>query len=193
MPVDDLRLSMRKARQSLSTNQREAAAIRCGQLALQLDAVRRAGSIAFYMAYRGEMSCAPLMDWAFRRGTKVFLPVVIGKRMRLARQLPGNRMVLNQWGIQEPEWRPGLWVGARVPSVVFVPLVAFDKAGNRLGQGGGYYDRAFAFRSHAQHWRRPLLVGLAYEFQRIDELPTKPSDVPLDIIITEQTKYEFHC
>ena len=75
--------------------------------------------------------------------------------------------------------------------MVFLPLTAFDARGNRLGQGGGYYDRAFAFRSHAEHWRRPLLVGLAYEFQHAGELQAKPTDVPLDAVVTERRIYEF--
>lgn len=192
MPIDDLRSSLRKARQSLSTPQREDAAIRCALLAHQLEPVRRARRLAAYMAYRGEMSCAPLVDWACRRGKTVLLPVVAGKQMRFAPYRPGDRMVFNRWGIPEPERHPQRWVAARVPSVVFVPLVAFDLAGNRLGQGGGYYDRAFAFRQHAVHWRRPVLIGLAYEFQRVEELTPKPTDVPLDAVITEQKTHNFH-
>ena len=75
--------------------------------------------------------------------------------------------------------------------MVLAPLVAFDGDGNRLGQGGGYYDRAFAFRKAATHWRRPLLVGLAYDFQQAGKLSTKPTDVPLDAVVTERRTLEF--
>ena len=182
---------MRKARRSLSAPQREDAAIRCAQLASALPAVRQARCIAAYLAHRGEMSCEPLIDWALGRSRGVLLPVVTGRLMRFAPYRPGETLVLNRWGIAEPEWRPSGWMSARRPGVVFLPLTAFDARGNRLGQGGGYYDRAFAFRSHAEHWRRPLLVGLAYEFQRAGELQAKPTDVPLDAVITERRIYEF--
>ena len=182
---------MRKARRSLSAPQREDAAIRCARLASALPAVRQARCIAAYLAHRGEMSCEPLIDWALGRSRGVLLPVVTGRLMRFAPYRPGETLVLNRWGIAEPEWRPRGWVSARRPGVVFLPLTAFDARGNRLGQGGGYYDRAFAFRKHAEHWRRPLLVGLAYEFQQVGELQAKPTDVPLDAVITERRIYEF--
>ena len=182
---------MRKARRNLSAPQREAAAIRCARLASALPAVRQARCIAAYLAHRGEMSCEPLIDWALGRGASVLLPVVTGRLMRFAPYVPGETLVLNRWGIAEPEWRPRNWVSARRPGVVLVPLTAFDARGNRLGQGGGYYDRAFAFRNCAEHWRRPLLVGLAYDFQHVEKLPANPWDVPLDMVITPAGRHEF--
>ena len=182
---------MRKARRALGAAERDEAAWACAQLALELTEVRHARCIAAYLAHRGEMSCEPLIDWALGRGANVLLPVVTGRLMRFAPHEPGDKLVLNRWGIAEPEWRPRRWVSARRPGVVLVPLTAFDSRGNRLGQGGGYYDRAFAFRLHAEHWRRPLLVGLAYEFQRTGALQAKPTDVPLDAVITKRRIYKF--
>ena len=189
--MNDLRNSMRQARRTLSAARREEAAIRCARLARALRAVRQARSIALYMAHRGEVSCEPLIDWALGRNVNVLLPVVAGRHMRFAPHDPDETLVLNRWGIPEPEWRPRSWVSARRPGVVFAPLTAFDARGNRLGQGGGYYDRAFAFRLHADHWRRPLLVGLAYEFQQVGQLDAKPTDVPVDAVITERRIHEF--
>lgn len=192
MPIDDLRCSLRKKRANLSSSQREEAAESCAQLARTLPALQRARYIAAYIAHRGEMSCEPIIEWALGHGVDVLLPVVVGRHMRFAPFDPGDALAPNRWGIPEPEWRPERWVSARCPSVVLVPLVAFDSAGNRLGQGGGYYDRAFAFRRNgAARWRRPLLAGLAYGFQQVDELPAKPTDVPLDIVITETGKHDF--
>ena len=189
--MNELRLSLRKARRRLSAFERERAARGCARLARSLPALQRARCIAAYMAYKGEMSCEPIIDWALNRGASVLLPVVTGRRMKFAPYLPGEPLVANRWGILEPEWRARRWVSARRPSVVLTPLVAFDGEGNRLGQGGGYYDRAFAFRNAAERWRRPLLVGLAYEFQRVDHLDIKPTDVPVDAVITERRIHEF--
>jgi 5-formyltetrahydrofolate cyclo-ligase len=72
------------------------------------------------------------------------------------------------------------------------PLVAFDRNGTRLGMGGGYYDRAFAFlRAPADGGRRPVLLGLGYEFQKVAELIRQPWDVPLDAAVTESALYVF--
>ena len=191
MPTDDLRFAMRKTRANLSADQQEEAAEQCAQRARTLPALQRTRCIAAYMAHRGEMSCEPIIDWALGRGVNVLLPVVVGRHMRFAPFRPGEALAPNRWGILEPEWRPARWVSARRPNVVLMPLVAFDSGGNRLGQGGGYYDRAFAFRNAAQHSRRPLLVGLAYEFQRVGQLHAKPTDVPLDAAITETRIHEF--
>lgn len=191
MQTADLRSSMRKARRNLIASQRNEAAEQCAQLARTLPALQHARCIAAYMAHRGEMSCEPIIDWALGHGVDVLLPVVVGRHMRFTPFDPGEALAPNRWGILEPEWRPGRWASARRPNVVLMPLVAFDSAGNRLGQGGGYYDRAFAFRNVAAHWRRPLLVGLAYDFQQVGGLDAKPTDVPLDAVVTERAVQEF--
>lgn len=191
MPISDLRSSLRTMRANLRADQQEQAAERCAQLARSLPALQRARCIAAYMAHRGEMSCEPIIEWALARGVDVLLPVVVGRHIRFAPFDPGEALVSNRWGIPEPESRPARWVSGRRPNVVLLPLVAFDSCGNRLGQGGGYYDRAFAFRNTARNWRRPLLVGLAYDFQRVGSLDAKPTDVPLDAVITERRIHEF--
>ena len=78
---------------------------------------------------------------------------------------------------------------ARQLDVVIAPLVAFDESLNRLGMGGGYYDRTFAFRKRARVLRRPVLIGVAYSFQRVDRLQPENWDVPLDVVITEKESY----
>ncbi|MFZ2507973.1 MAG: 5-formyltetrahydrofolate cyclo-ligase, partial [Steroidobacteraceae bacterium] len=78
---------------------------------------------------------------------------------------------------------------ARCFDLVLVPLVGFDDDGNRLGMGAGFYDRHFAFLRHRQAWRRPLLLGLAFEIQRLERLAVKPHDVALWGIVTECAVY----
>jgi len=153
MPIDDLRSALRKARENLNGAQREEAAGRCAQRARTLPALQRARCIAAYMAHRGEMSCEPIIEWARGRGASVLLPVVVGRHMRFTPCHPGETLTPNRWGILEPERRPRRWVSAIRPSVVLMPLVAFDSAGNRLGQGGGSPSRPMC------RWMRCLPNG----------------------------------
>jgi 5-formyltetrahydrofolate cyclo-ligase len=101
-----------------------------------------------------------------------------------------DTLAFRAWAQGDPEI-PAAWGGTQpgdnapivIPDLVFVPLVAFDTALNRLGQGGGHYDRYLASYPAA------LRVGVAWEGQRIDQLPVQPWDIPLDAVITEQNCY----
>ena len=72
-----------------------------------------------------------------------------------------------------------------------MPLVGFDHQGYRLGMGGGYYDATLAYMRHRRSWRKPRLVGIAYECQRVEKLPHDPWDMPLDAVVTEDGVIEF--
>src|SRR5262249_23530355 len=90
----------------------------------------------------------------------------------------------NRLGIEEPEGME--IIGARWLDVVFLPLVGFDSRGVRLGTGGGYYDRAFAFRRWRTVWHTPQLIGLAYAVQQVDAITPAAHDVLLDAVVTEK-------
>jgi 5-formyltetrahydrofolate cyclo-ligase len=70
-----------------------------------------------------------------------------------------------------------------------MPLVGFDANCNRLGMGGGFYDRTLAYLRLRRCWRRPLLIGIAHECQRVERLETNTWDVPLDLVVTEERIY----
>jgi 5-formyltetrahydrofolate cyclo-ligase len=91
----------------------------------------------------------------------------------------------NHLNIPEPHHRPAQRRRAGQLDLILMPLVGFDEHGNRLGMGGGFYDRSLAFRRTRRHWRKPLLIGVAFELQRCPPLPTAAWDVPLDGIVTE--------
>ena len=95
-----------------------------------------------------------------------------------------GRWRINRHGIVEPAGCER--VATRFLNVIFLPLLAFDDAGNRIGMGGGYYDRALAFRHLRRNWNGPALIGVAYEFQKVAQLPALPHDVQLDGIVTPQ-------
>jgi 5-formyltetrahydrofolate cyclo-ligase len=90
----------------------------------------------------------------------------------------------NSYGILEPTSLTR--VSAQDLQLILLPLVGFDAYGHRLGSGAGYYDRALGFRRLRRHWIGPKLVGIAYECQRVDELAVRPTDIPLDAVITER-------
>lgn len=95
-----------------------------------------------------------------------------------------GRQRRNRLGIDEPE--SSTMINAKWLDIVFLPLVGFDMHGVRLGMGGGYYDRAFAFRRWRKAWHAPRLIGLAYSFQQIAELTATAHDVRLDAVVTEE-------
>jgi 5-formyltetrahydrofolate cyclo-ligase len=145
----------------------------------------RAVRIGAYSAVGGEVDCAPALAVARRRTKAVFLPVLHGGRLRFAPCSPATPMLRNRFGIAEPATGPARWQRGMDLDVVLVPLVAFDPAGHRLGMGGGFYDRSFAFLRRRGRWRRPWLVGLAHEFQHVEFIPAQPWDVPLHAVVTE--------
>jgi len=105
--------------------------------------------------------------------------------MEFAMYHDGDPLSLNRYQILEPHSQPFL---IEKLDIVLLPLVAFDEMGNRLGRGGGYYDRTFF--AHAQG--KPFLLGLGYEEQGTRQLPNDPWDVKLDGVLTEHRLILFN-
>ncbi len=170
-----------RGRQALSDAERTHAADVAARLASRQAVWRAAETIAAYLPTRGEFDPRPLLLRAHADGKRCFVPIVVGNDMQFVQWSPEVAMAPNRFGIPEPvggEPRAG-----RELDLVFAPLVAFDDVGNRLGMGGGYYDRAFAYR--LEDLPGPYLVGLAFAAQRVAALDVMPWDVPLDAIVTE--------
>jgi 5-formyltetrahydrofolate cyclo-ligase len=185
-----LRRALRARRRHLSPSRQTAAsAAVCDRLAA-LPEFRRARRIGFYLACGGEIDPEPLRRLAQRLGKRCFLPVLhpLGhNRLYFVAWQEGLPLVRNHFGIPEPRLRQPAPVWSL--DLILVPLVAFDARGNRLGQGGGFYDRTLEPRCRAPH-RRPRLIGLAHSFQQVPQLVPAPWDVPLQGIATERT---FHA
>lgn len=101
-------------------------------------------------------------------------------------------MTVNQYGIKEPCLRTNKTILSKQLNLVLLPLVAFDAQGNRMGMGGGYYDRTFAFKNQHQNkiGTKPKLLGLAHECQQVEQLPIESWDIPLQGILTDQHYYQ---
>lgn len=179
-----LRREMRKRRNALSSQQQSDAAHALVKALFADLRNRKCQRIAMYLANDGEVSTQPLIDYCWAKNIDVYLPVLHPLKkghLLFVQYLPDSPMQSNRYGISEPDPKLNRQIPARQLELVLMPLVAFDPQGNRLGMGGGYYDRSFAF------WRssaiKPRLIGLAHNCQRTDLLPTEPWDIPLSRIV----------
>jgi 5-formyltetrahydrofolate cyclo-ligase len=142
-----------------------------------------------FLAFDGEPSLMPLIDSARRQRKRLYVPVLRGLTMTFAEIESGSALAANFFGILEPKL--GAKIDARELDLVLTPLVAFDDFGVRIGVGRGYYDRCFRFLRHRTHWRRPKLLGVAYELQRVPPLMPSTWDVPLWGVVTESGVRRF--
>lgn len=194
MDTSRLRREMRNLRQQLSPQTLDQHSRKLLRLASNYKAFRQSHRIAFYLACRGEIDPAPLMRLAFQAGKHVYLPVLRkypANGLLFAPYAKDDRLNTNRFGIQEPSLQHRGNIMPWSLDMVFVPLVAFDESGNRLGMGGGFYDRTFAFKKQRRYWKGPRLIGIAHDFQCVHSLPYQPWDIPLDAVITEQHIYVF--
>lgn len=180
---------MRKRRRSLSPLQQRQAATKLYRIVAASSIFRFSRRIAFSLANDGEISPHLLLNAAQRRGKHCYLPVLnpVGThRLHFHRWRDGEKLTKNRYGIPEP--KNSKRCRAQMLSLVLLPLVAFDASGNRLGMGKGYYDRTFAFLRQSER-RRPTLLGLAHECQRVEKLEVESWDLPLGGIVTDRRWY----
>ncbi|MFC3607654.1 5-formyltetrahydrofolate cyclo-ligase [Stutzerimonas tarimensis] len=188
----ELRRLLRQARRQLgSSAQRQAARKLRGQLSHH-PLFRRARHIALYLPNDGEIDPRPLLEEAQRRGKIVYLPLLNAwprTRMVFQRIEPGEKLYPNRFGIAEPRPSRARQRPTWALSLLLMPLVGFDPQGGRLGMGGGFYDRSLAFRQRRNNATRPVLIGLAHECQKVDQLPLERWDVPLQATVTDAGWY----
>jgi len=189
-----LRRALRQQRRSLTQQQQQAAAQALDRLLGRHALFLRSKHIALYLPNDGEMDLTPLLARALSMGKRCYLPVlspIYHNRLWFAPYDGTNRMELNRFGIPEPvtSWsqvRP-VWT----LDLILTPLVAFDSNGNRLGMGGGFYDRTLAYLKRRKRWHKPRLLGTAHTFQQVANLPSESWDVPLHGVVTERELHYF--
>lgn len=184
-----IRQYMRQQRTALSAQQQLIAAKDISQIILSQPWFQRAKNIAAYLANDGEIDPIVLAEKAKYRGKQLYLPSLHStKKGHLNFYSDTGKKTENKFGILEPDPKHNSLIAAKQLDVVFLPLVAFDETGGRLGMGGGYYDRTFEFlRSNALN--KPKLIGLAHDLQKVTALPLESWDIPLDAIITNKGIY----
>jgi len=184
-----LRKELRAARRSLAPADHELRSRLAAASIVRLPAFKSGARIALYLPFDRETDTAALVVAARRRGIRIFVPVVSDLRHRRLRFYPlTGRTRRGTFGISIPQGAPhrlARTVEPRWFDLIVVPLVGVDPRGRRLGMGGGFYDRALAFRRHRSHWKGPRLVGLGFDRQRAACVFADPWDVRLDAMATE--------
>ena len=186
-----LRRELKRRRRNLSMQAQQLAARKlCAQLK-QLPEIQRARRISLYLPLNGEIDPTLLLPRLYRRGVKVYLPVLrplADNTLWFVAYRPDTPMVKNRYRIWEPAAQFSAHRRNRLPpwalDTMLVPLVGFDAQANRMGMGGGYYDRTLAFVRHRRP--APRLIGVAHACQEVDSLPVEPWDIPLSAIVTDQ-------
>jgi 5-formyltetrahydrofolate cyclo-ligase len=183
-----LRQQLRASRRALDDEER---ALR-SQQAIQKLAHHRlflaARHIACYLPNDGELDLTYLISQAWTMGKSIYLPVLSihhRNHLHFLSYRRDDELVTNRFGIPEPVLHRRNMIDIKCLDLVLMPLVGFDSNGNRLGMGGGFYDRSFAFLRRRQKWRKPSLIGAAYDFQEVERLKRNSWDVPLAGVMTE--------
>ncbi|WP_373101018.1 MULTISPECIES: 5-formyltetrahydrofolate cyclo-ligase [Pasteurellaceae] len=174
-----IREQMRKMRNKLTALEQAQAEQRITEQALALIERNRAQHVALYLSFDGEISTRLLIHRLWQRNIGVYLPVLhpfCRGHLLFLRYQPQSRMTVNKFGIFEPHLNVLHVLPTDKLDMIFTPLVAFDQAGNRLGMGGGFYDRTLQ-RNNV------MSVGLAHRCQQVESLPTESWDIPLARIL----------
>jgi len=182
--TDVIRNSAKQSRNALSEHQREIGSEKICAAVIRTTLFQQAKTIACYLPMNSEVDCRILIKCAWSLKKRVFVPIVKKtSELHFAEIRPDNPTRPNKFGIEEPVGTEN--IDARELELVFTPLVAFDLLCNRIGMGGGYYDRAFSFLNEQPHTPQPKLIGLAFSCQQVPHIGASTWDIPLFRVITE--------
>jgi 5-formyltetrahydrofolate cyclo-ligase len=188
---DFLRTTVRTRRRELSHQEQKQAAEQLVMRAIPFLLENQVHCISLYLACDGELDTQPLIKWCWQNNIHVCLPVLHplheGHLLFLS-YTAETPMQLNRFRIPEPQMNCAHIVPKENIDIIFTPLVAFDAEGNRLGMGGGFYDRTL---ENWQQTKRPFPVGLAHDCQQVDLVPTEMWDVPLPVLITPSRCWQW--
>jgi 5-formyltetrahydrofolate cyclo-ligase len=175
-----LRLSRRQIRESLALDYQHSASAKICARIRNLEQYRHAKRIALYQPINGEISLNAIWSSAPLQGKFCYFPALHDdKTLIFLPATPATPFIKNHHGIDEPDVARSEAISPRLLDIIFLPLVAFDDYGTRLGMGAGYYDRTLAQLAH------PMLIGAAYEFQHCSYIEPQSWDIPLTAVVTE--------
>jgi len=181
-----VRKELRQIRRSLSEEQQAQTSKNIISQLYRLPLFQKAQHIASYQSFDGEVDISSLIE---DESKTWFMPITSDacrswerKRLIFQAEVKDAPFLINRYGIKEPLPNPKQELKPSMLDIVLLPLVGFDRLGNRLGMGKGYYDRTFGGNNCL--WRRPLLIGLAHGEQECKSLVSQSWDIPLDMIVT---------
>jgi len=184
----ELRQQARTMRQNLTEEQVQEADLNLAQQYKQYFCGQTIITAGIYLQNDNELGTDHLINNLFKSGCKIYLPVISdysNHQMEFFRYQQNTPMHNNRFGIPEPINEEKISVD--LLDIIFLPLTAFDLQGNRLGMGGGFYDRALAEVSDS----KPILVGLAYDFQEFPACPVERFDHSIQMIMTPTRVIHF--
>jgi 5-formyltetrahydrofolate cyclo-ligase len=169
-------------RATLSVKERAYYSAQAAHHLLQLEPLAKCRTIQLFYPFRDEIDTRPFIEEALRRGQEIWLPVTDSEAREIIPYVYTSEQGLRQgvWGILEPDPQVSRRAEPEKLEAIVVPGVAFDRSGGRVGYGGGYYDRFLAKLE-----RKPLLIGLAFSCQLIEQVPLEEHDYLLDYLVTE--------
>lgn len=188
--VNDLRQSIKQTRQRLSSDFLEQSSRAIATKIFDLPFYEAINCFATYRATKNEANPDDILTQAWQQQKKAFLPVLNDQLLVFKSFSADTHFMINRYGIEEPITTEAA-INLEKLDCIFIPLVAFDDVGNRLGLGKGYYDKTLADLKNKAIDQKPILVGIAYELQHVKQLPAQSWDVPMDYVITERHLYSF--
>lgn len=191
MNRSELRQTVRQLRRALSSSEQRQFAQQACQQALMVINQHKVKRIALYLTNDGELDTRPLIEALWQQGISVYLPRLhpfSQGNLLFFNYAPTSHLTQNSLKIWEPKLDITQMILPHQLDMVITPLVAFDQQGNRMGMGGGFYDRTLA---HWQQQGKPYPVGFAHNCQGVKQLPVEHWDVPLPLIITPQKTYHY--
>lgn len=185
-----IRKPIRQRRREITSAQQRQFAEQAALRMMAWPPVVMARTVALFLSFDGELDTQPLIEQLWRSGKRVYLPVLhpfSPGNLLFLHYHPHSELVTNRLKIQEPKLDVRDVLPLSQLDVLITPLVAFDEQGQRLGMGGGFYDRTL------QNWRAygVQLVGYAHDCQRVEKLPVEEWDIPLPAVITPSTVWEW--
>lgn len=187
-----MRQSLRHKRRHLSRMQQHRHSQVISQRIVHSKVYRRSRHIALYLSADGEVDLAPLLNKLHAHYKKCYLPVILSRQhaiMAFAPFAKNTQLKKNCFGVLEPYYQKKQLKTARQLDMILAPLVGFDEQGNRMGMGGGFYDRALHHlkgKNNARKRKHPMFIGIAHEVQKVPQLDSQVWDIPLHAIVTER-------
>ncbi len=185
--AQEIRQSLISTRKSLSAASIQKSAEILARYVEIFHCYKEARTIAIYLAINGEADPSEIKHNAWLDGKAVYLPVINNGCLSFSPYTANSILVPGQFNIPVPEHSPNDLLSPNALDVVIMPLVAFDSNLNRIGMGGGYYDKTFSFRQN--NTKKPRLIGIAHDLQRVEPIEPQPWDIPMDMVVTEKAVY----